>query len=65
MIGGLAPPGPPLLPWENHIEGGQEMRTTHNGRTSQLLDRINPVGIFGENEMVLTSVHGGAFSDKQ
>ena len=65
MRGGLAPPGPPLLPCENHIERGQQMTTTHNGRTSQLLDRIDPVGLFGENDIVSTSVHGGAFADKK
>ena len=42
MAGGFAPLGPPLLPWENHMERGQ----IPNGQTLQLLDRIDPVGRF-------------------
>ena len=42
----FAPLGPPLLPWENRIESGQD---TYTGQTSGLLDRIGPVGQFGEN----------------
>ena len=46
MRDGFAPPGPTLLPLENRMGRGQD---TYTGRTSQLLDRIGPVGQFGEN----------------
>ena len=47
---GFAPLGPPLLPWENRMGRGQT--TNDNGRTSRLLDRIGPVGRFGEKVFV-------------
>ena len=47
MADGFVPLGPPLLPRENHMGSGQH--TTTHGQTLQLLDRISPVGRFGEN----------------
>ena len=40
----FAPLGPPLLPWENCMEMGQQSP----GQTLQLLDQVGPVGQFGE-----------------
>ena len=39
----FAPLGPPLLPWENRLGRGHIHR-----QTFRLLDRIGPVGQFGE-----------------
>ena len=52
MGDGFSPLGPPLLPWENRMGRGQS-----RGQTSQLLDRIGPVGQFGENRMVRGHTH--------
>ena len=47
MVGeSFTPLGPPLLLWENRMRRGQQ---TTRGQTLQLLDRIGPMGRFGEN----------------
>ena len=48
----FAPLGPPLLPWENSMGRGQQ-QINDNTQTLQLLDRIGPVGQFGENMMAV------------
>ena len=58
MSGAFASLGPPLLPWENHMGRGQSPhKVPSHGKTLRLLDRIGPVGRFGEKGFMLETIH--------